>query len=177
MNCRHSTWSQNNRRAPQGFHSKSLRAHRISFADIFRMTWPSESVPYPVSSVVGKCEVDLVFHVVQPFRPRPHRSILPHTPHKTRALQVQVVGRLHLSFSPNMSPSGNGTSVPLDCPQCGQSFRRREHLSRHLDRHSGARAYACSICKKSFPRRCASPPFRHRFAYLLSMRAPADGLA
>ena len=77
----------------------------------------------------------------------------------------------------NMSPSGNGASVPLDCPQCGQSFRRREHLSRHLDRHSGARAYACSICKKSFPRRCASPPFRHRSGYLLPMRAPTNELA
>ncbi|KAF5227675.1 hypothetical protein FAUST_11621 [Fusarium austroamericanum] len=29
----------------------------------------------------------------------------------------------------------------LTCPECSQTFRRREHLSRHLDRHSGRRSY------------------------------------
>jgi uncharacterized C2H2 Zn-finger protein len=59
------------------------------------------------------------------------------------------------AFASKMSPTANGTSSSLACPQCGQIFRRREHLNRHLDRNSGARTYACSICNKSFSRRCA----------------------
>ncbi|KAI6758161.1 unnamed protein product [Fusarium graminearum] len=41
----------------------------------------------------------------------------------------------------------------LTCPECSQTFRRREHLSRHLDRHSGRRSYTCSVCKTAFSRR------------------------
>jgi hypothetical protein len=52
-----------------------------------------------------------------------------------------------------MPPVTTDSPASLECPQCEQSFRRREHLRRHLDRHSGARTYACSICSKSFSRR------------------------
>ncbi|EYB27025.1 hypothetical protein FG05_04725 [Fusarium graminearum] len=41
----------------------------------------------------------------------------------------------------------------LTCSECSQTFRRREHLSRHLDRHSGRRSYTCSVCKTAFSRR------------------------
>ncbi|KAF4924428.1 Nicotinate catabolism cluster-specific transcription factor [Colletotrichum viniferum] len=53
---------------------------------------------------------------------------------------------------PPSSPSSSTASASLPCPECGQTFRRREHLSRHLDRHSGRRAHACSICKRAFSR-------------------------
>ncbi|SCV32175.1 uncharacterized protein FFFS_03163 [Fusarium fujikuroi] len=45
------------------------------------------------------------------------------------------------------------SSVSLTCPECGQTFRRREHLVRHLDRHSGRRSYTCPVCKTAFSRR------------------------
>ncbi|TVY63357.1 Zinc finger protein 444 [Fusarium oxysporum f. sp. cubense] len=45
------------------------------------------------------------------------------------------------------------SSVSLTCPECGQTFRRREHLIRHLDRHSGRRSYTCDVCKTAFSRR------------------------
>ncbi|KAF5722420.1 hypothetical protein FMUND_2932 [Fusarium mundagurra] len=47
------------------------------------------------------------------------------------------------------------SSASLTCPECGQSFRRREHLIRHLDRHSGRRSYTCDVCKTAFSRRPA----------------------
>lgn len=47
------------------------------------------------------------------------------------------------------------SSASLPCHECGQTFRRREHLNRHLDRHSGRRSHTCSICKRPFSRRCA----------------------
>ncbi|KAF5580076.1 hypothetical protein FPANT_9471 [Fusarium pseudoanthophilum] len=47
------------------------------------------------------------------------------------------------------------SSASLTCPECGQSFRRREHLIRHLDRHSGRRSYTCDVCKTTFSRRPA----------------------
>ncbi|KAF5697006.1 hypothetical protein FGLOB1_13106 [Fusarium globosum] len=45
------------------------------------------------------------------------------------------------------------SSASLTCPECGQTFRRREHLVRHLDRHSGRRSYTCPVCKTAFSRR------------------------
>ncbi|RGP81137.1 hypothetical protein FLONG3_674 [Fusarium longipes] len=50
------------------------------------------------------------------------------------------------------SPSSSSSSS-LPCPACGQTFRRREHLRRHMDRHSGRRSHTCDICKISFSRR------------------------
>nr|RBQ90722.1 hypothetical protein FVER53263_21094 [Fusarium verticillioides] len=45
------------------------------------------------------------------------------------------------------------SSASLTCPECGQTFRRREHLIPHLDRHSGRRSYTCDVCKTAFSRR------------------------
>ncbi|KAF9769359.1 hypothetical protein IL306_013233 [Fusarium sp. DS 682] len=53
------------------------------------------------------------------------------------------------------SSPASSSSVSLTCPECGQTFRRREHLIRHLDRHSGRRSYTCDVCKTSFSRRPA----------------------
>ncbi|KAH7109211.1 hypothetical protein EDB81DRAFT_672958 [Dactylonectria macrodidyma] len=39
------------------------------------------------------------------------------------------------------------------CPLCKITFQRREHLDRHLHRHSGLRPFTCNVCNKSFPRR------------------------
>ncbi|EWG54046.1 hypothetical protein FVEG_17231 [Fusarium verticillioides 7600] len=54
------------------------------------------------------------------------------------------------------------SSASLTCPECGQTFRRREHLIRHLDRHSGRRSYTCDVCKTAFSRskgrRCVYQP-------------------
>ncbi|KAG4286300.1 hypothetical protein FPRO06_07560 [Fusarium proliferatum] len=49
------------------------------------------------------------------------------------------------------------SSVSLTCPECGQTFRRREHLVRHLDRHSGRRSYTCPVCKTAFSRSDEEP--------------------
>ncbi|KAI9206577.1 uncharacterized protein BJ171DRAFT_421767, partial [Polychytrium aggregatum] len=38
------------------------------------------------------------------------------------------------------------------CPTCHLSFRRSEHLSRHLLTHSGAKPFLCHICSRSFSR-------------------------
>ncbi|KAF3802257.1 hypothetical protein GCG54_00012505 [Colletotrichum gloeosporioides] len=53
---------------------------------------------------------------------------------------------------PPSFPSSSTASASLPCPECGKTFRRREHLSRHLDRHSGRRSHTCSICKRAFSR-------------------------
>ncbi|RBA20529.1 hypothetical protein FPRO05_07976 [Fusarium proliferatum] len=49
------------------------------------------------------------------------------------------------------------SSVSLTCPECGQTFRRREHMVRHLDRHSGRRSYTCPVCKTAFSRSDEEP--------------------
>ncbi|RKO84619.1 hypothetical protein BDK51DRAFT_15067, partial [Blyttiomyces helicus] len=52
------------------------------------------------------------------------------------------------------------------CDTCKQSFRRTEHLLRHLRCHSGEKPYPCTVCSRGFSRldalqrhlRCHSPP-------------------
>jgi len=88
---------------PSGDPQEIARGPEKSLAETFLMFWPSIPLPHSVSSVQGwwlRGNLELVFHVVQPFLVPQRRSILPRTPHNLQALQVQVVGRLHLSFSP-----------------------------------------------------------------------------
>ncbi|KXH47518.1 hypothetical protein CSIM01_13268 [Colletotrichum simmondsii] len=68
------------------------------------------------------------------------------------------------------SPSSSSASALLPCPECGQTFRRREHLSRHLDRHSGRRSHTCSIC-----RRCSYQPSFGGDEAILVAQPVADG--
>ncbi|KAK0109975.1 hypothetical protein ONS95_002642 [Cadophora gregata] len=49
--------------------------------------------------------------------------------------------------------TGPPTYGPAACPHCSQVFSRKEHLDRHLHRHSGTRSFRCSVCNKSFSRR------------------------
>lgn len=50
-------------------------------------------------------------------------------------------------------PADHSLRMPLQCSYCGLPFRRREHLSRHMNRHSGRRPFQCPRCAKSFSRR------------------------
>ncbi|XP_048193698.1 zinc finger protein 786-like [Perognathus longimembris pacificus] len=44
----------------------------------------------------------------------------------------------------------HSTQKPFPCSQCGKSFIRQAHLTRHLSLHSGETHVQCSICGKSF---------------------------
>ncbi|KAH6884617.1 hypothetical protein B0T10DRAFT_518054 [Thelonectria olida] len=44
---------------------------------------------------------------------------------------------------------------PLQCTHCNASFKRKEHLERHIRRHSGVRPVTCRLCSKPFSRRDA----------------------
>ncbi|KAL3447835.1 hypothetical protein BJX65DRAFT_317959 [Aspergillus insuetus] len=43
--------------------------------------------------------------------------------------------------------------MELQCEICHQQFTRREHLERHLRRHSGIRPFPCPLCSRTFSRR------------------------
>lgn len=38
------------------------------------------------------------------------------------------------------------------CNLCGKSYKRKDHLKRHLAFHSGERHFSCSVCGKRFLR-------------------------
>ncbi|KAH8660857.1 hypothetical protein BGZ60DRAFT_492229 [Tricladium varicosporioides] len=43
------------------------------------------------------------------------------------------------------------------CSECGEKFKRLEHVERHKLSHTVERAFSCYICHKAFTRRSASP--------------------
>ncbi|KAM3078474.1 hypothetical protein ACMFMG_006353 [Clarireedia jacksonii] len=49
--------------------------------------------------------------------------------------------------------NGEGAVKQLTCNYCHSCFNRREHLDRHLYRHSRSRPFTCDVCAKSFSRR------------------------
>ncbi|KAN0099839.1 hypothetical protein V8E51_013614 [Hyaloscypha variabilis] len=51
----------------------------------------------------------------------------------------------------------------LFCTYCGKSFTRKEHLERHIPRHTNVMPYRCGLCQLSFPRRDLAQ--RHHSAY------------
>ncbi|KAJ5083006.1 hypothetical protein N7532_012049 [Penicillium argentinense] len=44
------------------------------------------------------------------------------------------------------------TSEERICPVCAQSFKKAEHLARHLRSHTKEKPFNCSVCKKAFAR-------------------------
>lgn len=52
----------------------------------------------------------------------------------------------------------DGQLPGLCCPYCSDSFKRKEHLDRHLRRHSGSKPFQCKYCAKSFSRRYVQHP-------------------
>ena len=41
---------------------------------------------------------------------------------------------------------------PFECSQCSKSYKRQEHLQRHIAVHKGTRAYRCARCASTFQR-------------------------
>ncbi len=41
---------------------------------------------------------------------------------------------------------------PYNCPVCGQSFTRKQHVGRHMRSHTGDKPYKCSRCDEKFAR-------------------------
>ncbi|XP_069460838.1 zinc finger protein 398-like [Ambystoma mexicanum] len=39
---------------------------------------------------------------------------------------------------------------PFSCPDCGKSFKMKQHLTRHQRTHSGERPYHCTACQRRF---------------------------
>ncbi|NXQ58028.1 ZN347 protein, partial [Anthoscopus minutus] len=48
---------------------------------------------------------------------------------------------------------------PHKCLECGKSFRKSSHLTRHVMVHTGERPYKCGECGRAF--RASSNLIRH----------------
>ncbi|KAH8660049.1 hypothetical protein BX600DRAFT_53336 [Xylariales sp. PMI_506] len=59
----------------------------------------------------------------------------------------------HHLVSPGMGGDPPPLSTGLRCSFCGSSFNRKEHLDRHLRRHSGSKPFKCKFCDRSFSRK------------------------
>lgn len=42
---------------------------------------------------------------------------------------------------------------PFQCPHCPKTFSRRDHFSRHILVHSGAKPHECDVCSRCFSRK------------------------
>ena len=63
---------------------------------------------------------------------------------------------------------------PHRCEVCSSTFRRAEHLKRHLRSHSSERPYACATCGKAFAR--SDILHRHELNHSVSKDRPANRL-
>ena len=55
--------------------------------------------------------------------------------------------------APNPSSTGRPGEEPKHkCPRCHRSYKRADHLTRHLRSHDNSRPYCCSRCTKRFNR-------------------------
>ncbi|XP_062847683.1 zinc finger protein 574 [Trichomycterus rosablanca] len=56
-----------------------------------------------------------------------------------------------LEATAKLSRDWSRTSLPHECPHCGQGFTRRNLLREHVFQHTGEKLFSCNICHKSFP--------------------------
>lgn len=114
-----------------------------------------------------------LYSVYQPLpSPAGEFSLQPHHPHHYYSIPQHQAASLALSLacgtafskrkathrstctSPASAANGAGISKPHECKHCHKTFKRLEHLKRHLKIHTDERPYQCDVhqCGRRFSR-------------------------
>lgn len=75
----------------------------------------------------------------------------PATLNGNEAAQPQQEERVDAAASISVAPLNSKNSA--NCPICHQSFKRNEHLERHVRMHTMERPFVCVVCGTRFSRK------------------------
>ncbi|XP_075237530.1 uncharacterized protein LOC142333854 isoform X1 [Lycorma delicatula] len=64
-----------------------------------------------------------------------------------------------ISVNNNVTESNINNDRKFKCEYCGKTFKRRNHLTQHINIHMNERKYVCNVCQKGF--NCRSSWNRH----------------
>lgn len=78
---------------------------------------------------------------------------VPTAPASLLGTETQSVQEEGINDASNPLALSNAKEYP-SCPTCHQSFKRNEHLERHVRLHTMEKPFVCVVCEMRFSRKC-----------------------